>query len=134
MTDTYIVKANLSSDPSSRFTDAELLDQCSTFLLVGADTASLGITWALYYLSLYPEMQERLRTEALNELDFPLDLNSATSLDKIDNLPYLDAVVHEVLRLHAAFPLTPRVAAADDVVPLRHSVIDRDGKEHGSLR
>lgn len=72
-------------------------------------------------------MQQRLRTELINELDHPLDLNSVTSLDKIDNLPYLDAVVRETLRFCPPIHSSIRVASADDHIPISHPMQMRDG-------
>ncbi|KAF5377300.1 hypothetical protein D9615_006383 [Tricholomella constricta] len=64
-----LIKANLSNDPSKRLSDAELLDQCSTFLLAGSDSVSLALAWCLHFLSLNPEIQIRLRNELLSIID-----------------------------------------------------------------
>lgn len=47
--------------------------------------------------------------------------NSDPTWEQLTNgsgLHYLDAVVHEILRLHAPLAVTQRVAAKDDVIPL----------------
>lgn len=41
--------------------------------------------------------------------------------------PYLDAVVHETLRLHPALPEIARVSTKDDVIPLSKPILTQDG-------
>lgn len=40
----------------------------------------------------------------------------------LDSMPYLSAVVKEVLRLYPAIPVFPRQAAAEDRLPSGHRV------------
>jgi len=47
--------------------------------------------------------QEKLHEE-LSTLDFPVD--GVPSIQQLDSLPYLDAVIKEGLRLYAAIPMT----------------------------
>ncbi|KAG2144209.1 cytochrome P450 [Suillus clintonianus] len=56
-----------------------------------------------------------------------------TSISLTANLPYLDAVVHEILRLHPAVPEYARLAAEDDVIPLSEPVRTASGKMTDSL-
>ena len=51
-------------------------------------------------------------------------------MDDLNCLSYLDAVVREVLRLHAPVPSTFREAVVDDVLPLNTPIVDRRGKVH----
>jgi hypothetical protein len=46
----------------------------------------------------------------------------------LDGLPYLDAFVHEVLRIYSPVPQTRRDAISETVVPLGHPMRGRDGK------
>lgn len=47
--------------------------------------------------------------------------------DKIELLPYLDAVVRETLRLCPPVHSTIRVATSDDQIPISHPVVLQDG-------
>jgi len=49
-------------------------------------------------------------------------------MDELNSLPYLDAVVREVLRLHAPVGSTIRMANKDDVLPLSTPVKGKDGR------
>ncbi|EIW86404.1 cytochrome P450 [Coniophora puteana RWD-64-598 SS2] len=126
-----LIKSNLSSDAPSRLSDAELLDQLSTFLFAGSDSTSLAIAWCLHLLSLHPYAQARLRDEIMSlspcasrTSDGPSDLSLT---DAIDALPYLDAVVRETLRLCPPVHGTIRVATRDDQIPVSSPILLRDG-------
>lgn len=56
----------MSNDTSKRLSDAELLDQCSTFLLAGSDSVSVALSWCLHHLAQNPDIQSRLRDELLS--------------------------------------------------------------------
>lgn len=55
------------------------------------------------------------------------------TMEQLNSLPYLDAVVKESLRLYAPVPSVLRVAAQDDVIPLSHPLKDKKGVEHHSI-
>ena len=62
--------------------------------------------WALIELSQHPDFQTRLREELLV-------FGADPTYDQLKaNLPYLDAVVHETLRLHPAIPEFTRIVSA----------------------
>ena len=89
---------------------------------------STQLTWALFALAQHPKIQDRLRDELLG---VPTD---TPTMDELQALPYLDAVLREVLRLHPAVPLTSRRAAKDDVIPLAVPIIDRHGQKTSEVR
>jgi hypothetical protein len=61
------------------------------------------LQWALIELSRNPDIQIKLRNELLKH-------GSDPTYDQLGNgLPYLDAVVHEILRLHAPVRETTRM-------------------------
>ena len=99
-----------------------------TFLVAGHETTSTETMWALFSLSQEPEMQQKLRDELLSVPSETLDM------DELNALPYLDAVVRETLRLHAAVTFVTRVAAKDDVIPLSAPFVDKKGAVHNEIR
>ncbi|KDQ54060.1 hypothetical protein JAAARDRAFT_160998 [Jaapia argillacea MUCL 33604] len=125
-----LVRANMATDlpENQRMTDEDVLAQVPTFLTAGHETTSTGTTWALYALSLSPSSQSKLRQELLS---VPTD---TPTMDQLQSLPYLDAVVRETMRVHAPVPTTIRVAMQDDVIPLNSSVVDRNGVTLNEVR
>ncbi|KAJ7748493.1 cytochrome P450 [Mycena maculata] len=133
-----LIKSNLSNEPSNRLSDSELLDQLSSFLFAGSDSTALTISWCLHLLSLYPEVQKRLRAEIMSDPASTTSKRDNTSsgsstssvmqADTIETLPFLDAVVRETLRVIPPVHGTVRVATADDLIPVSHPVVLRNGK------
>ncbi len=99
----------------------------------------------MHFLSLNPEIQNRLRKEVnavrLAFDDYLSDSASDVSVDSgfhdstpktlwdsIENLRYLDFVVRETLRFCPPVHATIRVATEDDCIPINHPVTTSDGK------
>jgi cytochrome P450 len=74
--------------------ERQLCDEAITLLLAGHETTALTISYSLYALSEYPACELRLRSE-LETLG-----TRALSAGDLEQLPYLDAVVRESLRLY----------------------------------
>ncbi|KAG2125569.1 cytochrome P450 [Suillus cothurnatus] len=107
--------------------EEEVLAQMSVLLVAGYETTSISLTWALIELSRHPDVQTRLREELLAFGPDP-------TYDQLKaNLPYLDAVVHEILRLHPSIAEFSRCAREDDVIPLSEPVCTRSGKMTDSI-
>jgi cytochrome P450 len=147
LTEALLVKSNLSSDPTKRLDDQELLENCSTFLSAGADSVAMAISWALYFLSLDTAVQHRLRQELASTFSTSSDdmrvyspsgtpqiaivptftTFSSESWDLLNSLPLLDAVVRESLRFCPPVHATIRVATKDDQIPISRPIQLRDG-------
>ena len=98
-----------------------IISEVPTFLVAGHETTSTATTWALFALTQSPEVQDKLRKQLLTVgTDNP-------TMDELNALPYLDAVVRETLRVHAPVPSTMRVATEDDILPLNEPVKDKNG-------
>ncbi|KAG8935739.1 hypothetical protein FRC03_006427 [Tulasnella sp. 419] len=105
-----LIRSNLSE--KQKISEEELLAQINSFFFVGSDSTAMSICWTLYYLSLHPEIQTRLREELLPHAPF-----SSPQCPDIDTFPFLDAVCKEVLRVCPPVQSTLRVAAQDDIIP-----------------
>ncbi|KAH9891411.1 cytochrome P450 [Xylariomycetidae sp. FL2044] len=100
---------------SGGFSDVELVDQLMTFLAAGHETTASAMTWAVYMLSRYPEVQRKLRQEIREKLP-SIDSEREVSSVDIDHMPYLNAVCNEVLRYYSPVPLTFREAVKETTV------------------
>ncbi|CAB5216649.1 unnamed protein product [Rhizophagus irregularis] len=94
-------------------TDNELKYQIMTFLLAGHETTSVSTSWALYFLSKYPHMQDLLREELVKA--FPDKSKFNPTFDEINSLEYLNCVVKETLRLNPPVGATSRLNTKDEV-------------------
>ncbi|KAI6119151.1 cytochrome P450 [Pisolithus croceorrhizus] len=110
-------------------TPDEVLSSMKELLLAGYITTSNSLTWMLVELARNPDIQSELRDELLA-------FGSEPTYDQLQSsltLPYLDAVVHESLRVHAPLTDFVRVAAEDDVIPLSEPVITKSGQAVKSI-
>ena len=90
-------------------------------MVVGHETTSTATTWALFALTQSPKVQDKLRKELL-----AVGTDNPT-MDELNALPYLDAVVRESLRVHPPLASILRVATEDDILPLGEPVKDKNG-------
>jgi cytochrome P450 len=92
-----------------RFTDSEIRDQVMTLMFAGHDTSTSTVTFALYELAHHPDALERLCEEQDRVLG-----GAPPTIDQMEKeLPYLDTVVDEVLRLYPPAWIGPRRAVRD---------------------
>ncbi|KAG1883367.1 cytochrome P450 [Suillus subluteus] len=104
-----LLKAEESGEGAG-LTPQEALAQARVLLLGGFETTAGN--WAFIELARNPDMQTKLRDECL-------EFGSTPSYDDLTNkLPYLNAIMNEVLRLHAPVTEIPRLATQEDVIPL----------------
>ena len=107
--------------PSSRPLPPHRLTHTLRFLVAGHETTSSGTAWCLFALAQAPEVQVKLREEL-----WSVQTENPT-MDELNALPYLEAVVRETMRVHAPVSGTIRVSAKDDVVPLERPYVDTQG-------
>ena len=106
-----------------QLTVEELMKRCASEMLdhivAAHETLAITLTYVIYRMSLDPTLQTALRAE-LSTLQPAVSLHETTNPlpppDKVDNLPLLNAVLQETLRLHAAVPgRLPRVVPAEGI-------------------
>ena len=84
--------------------------------------------WALYALSQNKDAQTKLREEIFN-----ISTENPT-MDDLNGLHYMDAVVRETLRLYPALASVIRQAGKDDCIPLSKPFTDKKGIVHNEIR
>ncbi|KAJ4252506.1 hypothetical protein NW762_011107 [Fusarium torreyae] len=98
---------------SNNFSDEALKDQLLTFLAAGHETTASAMTWACYLLTKHPEIQTKLREEVRDALPEILDDDQVDLAGILEQLPYLNGIMHETLRLYPTVPMTMRQAVRD---------------------
>ncbi|KAI3507176.1 hypothetical protein L1887_22022 [Cichorium endivia] len=78
----------------------------------GTDTSALTIEWALSELINHPNIMKK----AVEEIDNVVGKNRLLQESDIRNLPYLQAIVKETLRLHPTVPVIQRISTRDCIV------------------
>ncbi|KAJ7810718.1 cytochrome P450 [Mycena olivaceomarginata] len=116
-----LMKSNANAESELHLTDDELVASTSMIIFAGTDTTSAALNRVFYLLARHPDLQDKLRAEIIAA---PERLAYSTLVE----LPCLDAVIHEVLRLYP--PVSPalfREAVHDTVLPLSSPIIGVDG-------
>ena len=75
----------------------QLMTNLVTFAISGFETTSTSLAYACHCLATHPEIQQKLFKEIQ---DVTNNTNGGLTLEMIDRMTYLDAVVKEVLRLY----------------------------------
>ncbi|XP_008294015.1 cytochrome P450 2D15-like, partial [Stegastes partitus] len=99
--DCYLDEMDKRGNDGSLFSE----DQLCAFLLdlhfAGTDTTANSLLNAFFYLMNYPETQERCQ----QEIDKVLDGKDEVSFEDRHQMPYVQAVIHELQRLADTAPL-----------------------------
>jgi len=82
-------------EDGTRMTPKQLRDEAMTLFLAGHETTANAMSWTWYLLGLNPDAEARLHAE----LDRVLGGRAPTPED-LPNLPYVDAVIQESMRLY----------------------------------
>jgi cytochrome P450 len=91
------------------FSDREIRDQVMTLMFAGHDTSTSTLTFMLHELARHPEVTRRLHEEQ----DRVLKGEAPTALQLEKEMPYLDMVLDEVLRLYPPAWIGPRRAVRE---------------------
>ncbi|KAG1746433.1 cytochrome P450 [Suillus lakei] len=109
-----MLKANPMSSDTERLTDAELLGQMNVMVFASLDTTTSALARCVYLLAQHSGAQTRLRSEirdAMKTLEEDGDMSSAElPYDVLMNLPFLDDIVKEALRLYPSLPVMAQIS------------------------
>ena len=128
------------------------IDRVTTFILAGHETTSTVLTWLLYTLSEYQDVQAKLRAEIRAAIKKGFEEGrDELDADELAALPYLDAVCvrslvsrsrfrthifhlqREILRFEPAVSATIRSSTFHDDIPLSTPIKSRSGKMISSI-
>lgn len=95
---------------SNAFSDRDLEDQLMTMLAAGHHSTQSALTSTIALLCEHQETQTRLRDEVVLLLSTAEEMGWDQAIAKVAQIPYLQAVCHESLRLFPPFPTVRRQA------------------------
>lgn len=98
--------------------DAFMQDSVLNFLIAGRDTTAQAMSWCLFLVMQHPEVEAKILEEAAKVCGRG-DGGAQTPLayDQLGKLEYLQATIHEALRLFPSVPLNPKVCLQSDTLP-----------------
>lgn len=102
------------SDDSSVLTFNEIAAQCFLFFLAGFETSSTTMSYCLYELAKNQEVQNRLRKHIHEVLK---KYENEITYEALQDMPYLDQVINETLRLYPPVSLLQRKVVKPYKVP-----------------
>ncbi|XP_042273494.1 cytochrome P450 2J6-like isoform X2 [Thunnus maccoyii] len=108
--DSFLIEMENRKESDLGFNEINLT-MCSVDLfLAGTETTSTTLQWALVYLIKNPDIQEKVQAE----IDRVIGETRLPTMADRPNLPYTDAVIHEIQRMGNIVPLNGfRMAAKD---------------------
>ena len=101
----------LLADDEHVLSEEHICDEVITMFVGGFHTTGNLLTWILYYLAKYENVQQRLYDELtrIYDTEFP-------SFEQIDQMSYLTSIINESLRISVLAPWAARVSTDDQLV------------------
>lgn len=111
--DQFESDAKLSFKPKTKKEFDELIVVATALVMTiaGYDTTAAGLSYSTFYLAKNQEIQKRLQEEV--DEAFAENDGQLPSYQMIQNLPYLDMVFHEALRMHPPLAYLQRSCLKD---------------------
>ncbi|XP_043926828.1 cytochrome P450 2D4-like [Protopterus annectens] len=90
----------VKDDPDTSFSEENLILTTVDLFFAGTDTTSTTLRWALLFMVLYPDIQNKIH----EEIDKVIGKEKNIKTEDRVNLPFTDAVIHEVQRYADIIP------------------------------
>ncbi|XP_066283597.1 cytochrome P450 2U1-like [Branchiostoma lanceolatum] len=104
-------KRRKQTDENSTFTEQQNILVVMDLFLAGTETTSTTLRWALLYMILHPDIQDRVR----REIDSVIGQNRDPSMAHRTQMPYTEATLDEVGRLATIAPFALPHATSNDI-------------------
>jgi cytochrome P450/nitrite reductase/ring-hydroxylating ferredoxin subunit len=89
-------------EDEAQFSEDELFGNAITMLLAGEDTTANTLAWVMYFMTAHPEVQQRMQAEVDTVLG---TADGLQAYEEARHLAYVDAVIHETMRLKPVAPI-----------------------------
>ncbi|XP_072245930.1 cytochrome P450 2J4-like isoform X1 [Leuresthes tenuis] len=130
--DSFLIEMGEMEDKDSSFNLKSLCFCTLDLFFAGTETTTTTLHWGLLYMIYHPDIQEKVQAE----IDAVIGSSRQPSLTDRENMPYTDAVIHEMQRMGNIIPLnvvhmTSRDTTLDKytipkgtmIIPSLHSVL-----------
>ncbi|KAL8188189.1 UNVERIFIED_CONTAM: hypothetical protein K2H54_062706 [Gekko kuhli] len=99
--------------PKPAYDERNMVQCIFDLFLGGTETSSTTLYWALLYMVVYPDIQAKVQ----KEIDATVDPGHMICYEDRKNLPYTNAVVHEVQRFSNVISIgVPRLCVKDTMI------------------
>ncbi|KAG5884438.1 hypothetical protein JTB14_024381 [Gonioctena quinquepunctata] len=99
------------SENNPEFTDEDLINEITTFMLAGQDSMGSAVAFTLFFLAKHRDVQKRVVEEISGYAD---DIKLTTR--ELQEMRYMEQVIKESMRLTPSVPLVARVLTEDVVL------------------
>ncbi|XP_013766107.1 cytochrome P450 2J2-like [Pundamilia nyererei] len=110
--DSFLIKEKHNRNSHLGFEEENLVLCCLDLFLAGSETTSKTLQWGLLYLIMNPQIQCKVQ----EEIDRVIGQTRQPTMADKPNLPYTDAVIHEIQRMGNIVPLNGLRMAAKDTI------------------
>ncbi|XP_052572799.1 cytochrome P450 2J3-like isoform X2 [Peromyscus californicus insignis] len=111
--DAFLTEMAKYPDKTTSFNEENLICSTLDLFFTGTETTSTTLRWALLYMSVDSEVQEKVQAE----IDRVIGHGRQPSTADRESMPYTNAVIHEVQRMGNIIPLNvPREVTADSTL------------------
>uniref|UniRef100_A0A3P8P580 Cytochrome P450, family 2, subfamily P, polypeptide 6 n=1 Tax=Astatotilapia calliptera TaxID=8154 RepID=A0A3P8P580_ASTCA len=117
--DAFLTEMGEVSGGSDSVFDHSSLSACTMDLFIaGSETTTTTLHWGLLYMIFYPDIQERVQAE----IDAVIGSSRQPSMADRENMPYTDAVIHEIQRVGNIIPLNLAHSAIKDTTIDKYTI------------
>ncbi|XP_074058016.1 cytochrome P450 2K1-like [Macrotis lagotis] len=110
--DSFLLKKQQETpNPKSEFHEKNLLFSTLDLFSAGTETSSTTLCWGLLLMMKYPEVQKRVQDEINKVINFGRDPQAQDR----KNMPYTEAVIHEIQRFANIVPMGVSRSTLTDV-------------------